>query len=144
MSGKLTSVVVSKNFVVKTVAVPPRLGEENDGDGLTETVELKPAGSASIHDAGVVHHLDLHAQFQGPEVEVAVRGRAEGIPDHEEGDVLVSGIFDDLGSRAHSRSERTRERGVALRQSESAKGMRRRSESVGRGGDGVVSPGACE
>ena len=96
----LTSGVVSENFVVEAVPVPPSLGEEDDGDGLAEPVELQAAGAARVHDARVVDDLDGHAQTQRPQVQVRVRRRAEWVPDHKERHILAARFLNHLRVRS--------------------------------------------
>lgn len=83
--------------VVEAVRLPA-VGEEDHADRLAEGVQAQARGSHGREDGGV----GQRARFDGRVVlaaaqgEVGVRGRAEGVADHEEGDVLGVGFGQDV------------------------------------------------
>ena len=74
----------------------PRIGEEDEGDGLAEVVQLQTARANCVHDGRVVYDAGRDAERACTEEDVRMRRRTEGIADDEESDILSVRISQDL------------------------------------------------
>jgi len=74
----------------------PRVGEKDERYGLAEVVQLQTARADRVHDGRIVYDARRDAECPRAEEDVGVRGRAEGVTDDEEGDVLSECISQDL------------------------------------------------
>ena len=81
--------------VVEAVG-PPRVGEEDERDGLAEVVQLQPARADRVHDGRVVYDARRDAERAGAEEDVGVCCCAKGVADDEEGDVPRVRVSQDL------------------------------------------------
>ncbi len=61
--------VIHLQFIVKAIW-PPCLREEGDGHGLSKAVQVKPTGTHSREDRGIVDDFNLHSQLFGTQEEV--------------------------------------------------------------------------
>lgn len=86
---------VLAHAVVEAVR-PPRVGEEDERDGLAEVVQLQTARADRVHDGRVMYDARRDAERTGAEEDVGVRRRAKGVADDEEGDVPSVRISQDL------------------------------------------------
>lgn len=85
-----THLPILLDTVVETVGLPC-LGEEDERDGLTKVVELKSAGTHSVHDGGVVDDLGGDVECSGAEEKVGVGRRStEDIQGETQGISLLS------------------------------------------------------
>ena len=75
---------------------PPRVGEEDERDGLAKVVQLQAARADRVHDGRVVYDPRRNAERTGAEEDVGVRRRAKGVADDEESDILIVRISQDL------------------------------------------------
>jgi hypothetical protein len=86
---------VLAHVVVETVG-PPGVGEEDEGDGLTEVVQLQTASANGVHDRRVVYDTGRDAERARPEEDVRVRCRAKRVSDDEESNILSVRFSQDL------------------------------------------------
>lgn len=86
---------VLAHAVVEAVR-PPRVGEEDERDGLAEVVQLQTARANRVHDGRVVYDPRRNAERAGAEEDVGVCRRAKGVANHEESNILIVGISQDL------------------------------------------------
>ena len=74
----------------------PRVGEEDERDGLAEVVQLETARADRVHDGRVVDDARRYAERSRSEEDVGVRRRAKGVPDNKESNILIVGVSQDL------------------------------------------------
>ncbi len=93
--GVRPEVGILAHTVVEAVWAP-RVGEEDERDGLAKVVQLQAAGAHRVHDGRVVYDARRDAERTSAEEDVGVRRRAKGVADDEEGDILSVRVSQDL------------------------------------------------
>jgi hypothetical protein len=86
---------VLAHAVVETVGLPG-VGEEDEGDGLTEVVQLQTTRANGVHDRRVVYDARRNAEPACTEKDIRVGRSAKGVSDNEESYVFGMRISQDL------------------------------------------------
>ena len=74
----------------------PRVGEEDERNGLAKVVQLQATRADRVHDGRVVYDACWDAKRAGTEEDIGVCCCAKGITDDKEGDVLGVCVSQDL------------------------------------------------
>ena len=93
----------------------PRVGEEDERDGLAEVVQLQTARADRVHDGRVVYDARRDAERPGAEEDVGVRRRAKRVPDDKESDVLIVGVSQDLVAFRFDHVTISKDEGLAVK-----------------------------
>lgn len=74
----------------------PRVGEEDERNGLAEVVQLQTTRANRVHDRRVMYDACWDAEHAGAEEDIGVCCCAKGVSDNEKSDVPSVCIFQDL------------------------------------------------
>lgn len=87
--------IIRKDLVKKAIRLP-RLRPVWYRNGFPKTVELQTATADRVHDGRVVDNLEGDPLFLGPQHQICVRRRAEGVAHDKEGDVFILRVVEDI------------------------------------------------